>query len=244
MIDSTNTLIVSHRGDTLQAPENTIESSQYALSQGASGLEVDVRMCATGELVLFHDKTLIRHFNRYRPICLTPWQELKRLRYAHPNFSNELGIVLLNDFLEQFKGTVPLILDIKTLCGRHIKIVKSLIRILEKFEMQDQIWVSAFDPLILKILKKLRPNIRTGFLFNRFSRLYQSLDMMLHSDAWHPHHHLVSDALVEKARKLQKQIYVCTINDIATLQRLSKYKFEGIITDTLFRREYNLNKLL
>lgn len=203
-----------------------------------------MRMSASGELVLFHDKTLLRHFNKSWPLCLTTWNKLKSLRYHHNQFPKELGIVLLTDYLEQFKGTVPLILDVKTLCGRHIKIVKTLIRTLERMNMLDQIWVSAFDPLILTIIKKLRPQIRTGFLFSRFTLLYQSLDTMLKSDSWHPHHHLVTDTLMERARKLNKEIFVWTVNDLATLDKLSKYNFEGIISDTLFRKEYKSNSYL
>lgn len=225
-------IIVSHRGDIASAPENTIASAQAALDGGAGGLETDIRICSSGELVLFHDKTLLRHFGHYSPICMRPWKYLRQLRYKKSG--SDQGIELLADYLEHFRQTVPLILDVKTLCGKHIKIVRTLIRLVERLNMQDQIWVSAFDPLILKIIKKLRPELRTGFLFSRFSRVYQSLDMMLDSDAWHPHYSLINEHLVERARNLNKEIYVWTVNDMAIYKRLEPFGFEGIITDSLY----------
>lgn len=243
-MNKNKSIIFAHRGDSSLAPENSISAGRSALNLGAKGLEADVRMCASGELVLFHDKTLFRHFNKSWPICMLTWTKLKELHFRHSQYSEPIGITLLNDYLEEFKGSVPLILDIKTLCGRHIKIVKTLIRTLERMRMLDQIWVSAFDPLILTIVKKLRPQIRTGFLFSRFTLLYQSLDIMLKSDAWHPHYHLISDALMERAQKLNKEIFVWTVNDLETIDKLSNYHFEGIITDTLYRKEYDLNRHL
>lgn len=233
MSSGLQSLIIAHRGDTRTAPENTISAAQSALESGATGLETDIRICSSGELVLYHDKTLLRHFNRYSPVCMKRWDYLKNLKYSHPE--KPYGIDLLADYLEHFRQTVPLILDVKTLCGRHIKLVRKLIRLIEQLEMQDQVWISAFDPLILKIIKQLRPNLRTGFLFSRFSRLYQSLDIMLDSDSWHAHHSLINDRLVQRAKELKKQIFVWTINDLETFRRLSGYKFEGIITDSLYR---------
>jgi glycerophosphoryl diester phosphodiesterase len=35
--------------------DNTIESIQGAINRGYDGVEIDVQLCLTGELVLFHD---------------------------------------------------------------------------------------------------------------------------------------------------------------------------------------------
>lgn len=46
---------IAHRGDSIQFPDNTVAAIASAWKQGADVVEVDVRMTADGELVLFHD---------------------------------------------------------------------------------------------------------------------------------------------------------------------------------------------
>ena len=56
-------LKIGHRGAKGYVAENTIESIQKALDFGVDGIEIDVHLCASGELVVFHDLTLDRMTN-------------------------------------------------------------------------------------------------------------------------------------------------------------------------------------
>ena len=51
-------LVVGHRGARGHVAENTVASVKKALALGVDGIEIDVFVCASGELVVFHDKTL------------------------------------------------------------------------------------------------------------------------------------------------------------------------------------------
>jgi glycerophosphoryl diester phosphodiesterase len=53
-------LVVGHRGVAGHEPENTLRSFRRALEFGVDGIELDVRLSADGELVVFHDATLRR----------------------------------------------------------------------------------------------------------------------------------------------------------------------------------------
>src|SRR5262249_35807127 len=53
-------LIFAHRGASADSPENTMKAFRLAREQGADGIELDARPCATGELVVFHDDDLDR----------------------------------------------------------------------------------------------------------------------------------------------------------------------------------------
>lgn len=53
-------LILGHRGAPREAPENTLASLRRALELGVDGVEYDVRACAGGDLVVFHDARLER----------------------------------------------------------------------------------------------------------------------------------------------------------------------------------------
>ena len=51
-------LVIGHRGARGHVAENTVASVKKALELGVDGIEIDVFLCASGELVVFHDKTL------------------------------------------------------------------------------------------------------------------------------------------------------------------------------------------
>ncbi len=50
--------MVGHRGARGHVAENTLASVKKAMELGVDGIEIDVFACASGELVVFHDKTL------------------------------------------------------------------------------------------------------------------------------------------------------------------------------------------
>ncbi|WP_415032701.1 glycerophosphodiester phosphodiesterase [Gordonia sp. (in: high G+C Gram-positive bacteria)] len=52
--------VVAHRGASGDAPEHTLAAYELALTQGADGLECDIRLTADHELVCIHDRTIDR----------------------------------------------------------------------------------------------------------------------------------------------------------------------------------------
>ena len=52
--------VVAHRGASGELAEHTVAAYELALSQGADGLECDIRLTADEELVCIHDRTVDR----------------------------------------------------------------------------------------------------------------------------------------------------------------------------------------
>ena len=48
-------LIIAHRGDTVNYPENTIEAFESAFDKGADGIELDVHLDENGNTIVVHD---------------------------------------------------------------------------------------------------------------------------------------------------------------------------------------------
>jgi len=227
-------LIIAHRGGKGPAPENTIEACRLALKRGANALEVDIRLCGSGELVLLHDRSLKRHFGQSKLVCRTGWDEIKKLEFNQQAYSTPGRVTTLDHFLEEFGKKVTLILDLKNFCNSSIKLANTFVDELKRFQLFSEIWVSAFNPLILALLKKKNPQIRTGYLFRNFVPVHRGIDVFLQSDAWHPHYSLINERLVRAARKAGKELYVWTINEESVLKKMEPFHFEGIITDRLF----------
>lgn len=63
--DSNNNqiIVVSHRGDWRNAPENSLQAIQNCIDMGVDMVEIDIMETKDGHLVLMHDKTIDRTTN-------------------------------------------------------------------------------------------------------------------------------------------------------------------------------------
>src|SRR4030095_10429492 len=59
-LDGAPPYVFGHRGVRGEAPENTMAAFDLAAASGADGVELDVRLCRSGELVVCHDANLAR----------------------------------------------------------------------------------------------------------------------------------------------------------------------------------------
>ena len=58
-----NVLVVSHRGDWRNAPENSLQAFKNCIDMGVDMVELDLKKTKDGELVLMHDKKIDRTMN-------------------------------------------------------------------------------------------------------------------------------------------------------------------------------------
>jgi len=94
---SNKILKIGHRGAKGHVTENTLESIQKAIDLGVDGVEIDVHLCASGELVVFHDFTVDRMTDGTGEISNFSLKELKKLkvksRFQIPTLSQVLLLV-------------------------------------------------------------------------------------------------------------------------------------------------------
>ena len=224
-------LIISHRGETQQYVENTITAAEKAIELGATGLEIDVRQCGSGEIVVFHDFSLKRMFNKNGYVGRTNYDDLKNCNYLKNGEFTEYTIDLLDEFLQKFKNTIRINLDAKTIHFFDFQFADQLISIIKNHHLFHSIWISCFNPFLLQILKLKSKNIQTGYLFHKTAWLHTFYDKICYTDAWHPHHNIVTNKFVDRAKSLSKKIYVWTVNDIDTILKIKDKSIDGIITD-------------
>ena len=222
-------LVIAHRGDRKRYIENTIPAFENALGLGATGLEVDVRACGSGEVVVFHDFSLRRMFNKPGYVGKSRLVKLRELAYTGSDPPRYIDT--LDEFLDRFKGTVPINLDAKTIHFFDFKFADKLIGILKNHNLFESVWISCFNPFLLQILKLKSDRIRTGYLFQRTTWVHTTYDLITFADAWHPHYRVLTDRLVARAEKNGKELYVWTVNDPEVLRRIIKYPLDGLITD-------------
>ena len=76
--DPADVTLIGHRGCAGQNPENTVEAIERAAPH-VDAVEIDVRRCGSGELVVFHDAELDRLTGASGRVADADWDDLREL---------------------------------------------------------------------------------------------------------------------------------------------------------------------
>ncbi|GLQ52890.1 glycerophosphodiester phosphodiesterase family protein [Devosia nitrariae] len=111
-------LIVAHRGEWAEMPENSIAAIEAARAAGAHMVEFDVQPCADGDLVVIHDETLDRTTNGAGPVAEMSFADIRTLNLrAGPGGDGAaltgLGVPTLPEALEAARGQILVNVDTK-----------------------------------------------------------------------------------------------------------------------------------
>lgn len=112
--DSDQVLVIAHRGDWRNAPENSLQAIEYAIEMGVDMVEIDVRMTRDSVLVLMHDATLNRTTNGagyVRDISYDSLQKLSLLNGLLQTTPHK--VPTLEEALLASKGKILINLDTK-----------------------------------------------------------------------------------------------------------------------------------
>ncbi len=110
--DEKTVLVVSHRGDWRNYPENSLEAIESAIQMGVDIVEIDVQRTKDGELVLMHDATLDRTSTGVGAIADTTLSYIQTLTLKNGcNIRTKHRVPTLREALLLAKGRVMLNLD-------------------------------------------------------------------------------------------------------------------------------------
>lgn len=107
--------VISHRGASEFAHENTLEAYRATFELGGDGNEIDIRSTRDGVLVCFHDDMLDRLTDGWGDVSDLTWDELQRLKLTSPGrFGPQARIPRLIEVLALHRQVGGLLhLDIK-----------------------------------------------------------------------------------------------------------------------------------
>ncbi len=83
--------VVAHRGASVDWPEHTLAAYDLALSQGADGVECDVRLSSDGHLVCVHDRRVDRTSTGVGLVSEMSLAQLRELDYGAWHSSRQAG---------------------------------------------------------------------------------------------------------------------------------------------------------
>lgn len=131
------TMVVAHRGDHTEAPENTLAAFGNAINNGVDYVEIDLRTSKDGELVIMHDASIHRMTNGEGTVKEKTLEELKQLIVAdksHPEWA-KASVPTFAEVLQLCKGKIYIYLDFKDAS------VTATMVLLRKYSMEKSVVV-------------------------------------------------------------------------------------------------------
>lgn len=223
--------VVGHRGVRGPRPENTIEAIEEAHRQGADAVEIDVRLCATGEVVVFHDPDLAQLAGDARLVARVGLAELRRF-----DLGDAARIPTLDQVIEVVAARgLGLNVEIKHDAESKPRTVAAVAAILRRRapEVRAGIVVSSFDPWVLVAHRALVPALCHALLVHESTYHDWALRIArrLPIDGVHIE---ASLAVPARARPFFQRGFVSawTINDPTRARAAFDLGLEALITDT------------
>lgn len=243
-------LVMAHRGESGNIPENTMEALETAVELGVDVLESDARLTKDDQIVLFHDDNLTRTTGEEGTVRDYPLDKLLEFDPGY-NFTTDNGttfpfrgkglkIVTLREAFERFPDTV-FNLDIK---DTFASASKEMAHLIADMDMKQSVIIASFTDAQIERFRQLLPDVPTSahpgevkrFVFSSKIGLpriktedinYRAFQVPIKSGPLA----IVTKKFIKMAHERNIAVHVWTINDEATMNYLLNLGVDGIFTD-------------
>ena len=222
--------VAAHRGDSVNAPENSLSAIRSALELGADVIEFDVQMTSDGIVVLHHDRTLSRMARVPERVDEMSFEALMELEIGSsfsPEFEGE-RIPTLLEALQLINGQAEALIDVKAY-GDSAMIAQRIVAVVELTDSIETSNVQSFDYEVLREIRRLNPDVRIGQIMYYAVGNLAGLDV----DFYTIHQGMLSRGLVREARRIGRGVWVWTANTEEEIKEVLQYDIDGIITGNI-----------
>ena len=232
--------LIAHRGESADAPENTLAAFRLAWERKVPAIELDVHLTKDGKLAVCHDFDTKRCAGVACKIRESLWDELKDLDVGqkfNPKFAGE-KLPLLDDVLATIPEGSRCFIEIK--CGPEA--IPALVNAVDACGKQpEQLTVISFNANAVAEAKRKLPQLKTYYLSsfkNSGTRWTPTAEQLIKQAKEINADGLdlsfrgpLDEGFVRKVRKAKLELYVWTVNDPDIARNLVKLGVDGITTD-------------
>lgn len=242
-------LIIGHRGSSKFAPENTIAAFEKAISDGADGIELDVRLSKDGVPVVFHDANLRRTGLKDHAVSALTARELTHIdvgswfNRAYPKragngFARETVSTLAAtlDHLRDFRGITYV--ELKCENGKVERTVRAVCDVVRNSPIQERLIVKSFALAAIPLIRSMAPGVRTAALFApkvmtllRKEKHLVKIAAELGADELSIHYSLATKKLMQRAERRGLPVTIWTADNPRWIKRALRLGIKAIITN-------------
>ena len=154
---------ISHRGESADAPENTLKAFALAMERNSDGMECDVRFTSDRVVLCSHDDNTGRMGSESLIVADTPYAKLAALDMSGgmPGYKGE-GIARFEDTLKVLKPGKKYFVEIKVSDPEILSSVRNFVR--NAGIPAEQIIIIAFDKEVIRNCSSYCPEFKTLWL--------------------------------------------------------------------------------
>lgn len=229
-------LVIAHRGSSLDAPENTLAAFLLAVEQGADAVELDVAVCASGDLVVIHDSTVNRTTSGSGKVTDLPLREIKSFdsgSWFNERFKGE-PIPTLNEVFETIGRKCLINVELKNFRTPFDTLADQVAQLVIRHNLQQRVFFSSFNPLNFRKIKRLLPETPVGLLIQKG----KTGQVMLRISRWigpfdslHPHFADINSPAIIRQHRTGMPLFPYTVNAASDIEAMRDAGVSGVITD-------------
>ena len=158
-------LVCAHRGDNVNAPENTMPAFELAASENLKWIELDVHQTSDGVIVCNHDSTIKRVTGRNLAIHDVTYEDLSKIELGPwmPGEYEHVHICTLREALELAKGNdMNVQIELKGHPADK-NFEENVIKVINETGMHDNVMIIAQDASRLMRVMEIDPTITKGY---------------------------------------------------------------------------------
>ena len=230
--------ICGHRGASKYKPENTISGFEWCVKNNINWSECDVQLTDENIALIIHDQTLDRTSNTNGMVKKVKLDELDSINVGAVNSK------------ETFYQKIPTLEELLTFCKKsnlnlniemkfykpiqniyRRKLVKTVLNTIKKTKTENQVLISSFDIISLKILRESSSEIPLGALFGHLPTDWEKKIENLNIATIHLDFETVKIYQIKEITNKGFKPFVYTCNEPSKIKSLWNAGLEGVITD-------------
>ena len=222
--------VCAHRGDNVNAPENTMPAFALAAQENLPWIELDVHQTADGVIVCSHDPSLARVTGEDLSIHEHTWEELSRC---------EMGDWMPGDYEHVTIPTLEEVLRLARENGMRVQVElkghpddvdfeENVLRVIEDAGMHDRVMIICLDARRVMRVQELDPSILKAYCM---VVALGHLEDIEYTDNVSIEETNVTPELVHRLHEAGMQVFCWTVDLEDTLQYLVSCDVDVIGTD-------------
>ena len=229
-------LVVAHRGDSRNHPENTLEAVTGAMALGADVIELDVHRSADDIAFILHDRDLMRTTGQAGFVEALKAVEIDRLDAGSWRGSRHAGakVPRLAEVVAATEATATrLCLEFKDGDYRTPDdAARWLVDQIDRFALHQRAIVNLADAEIARRVRRLDPGIRIALDCERGISEAEAAALAADgADLVEIEQNAVAAGVITACRKAGLAVWAWTANDTADWDRLYVSGVDAILTD-------------
>ena len=229
--------IIAHRGASGYQPENTLAAFKSALDLQADAIELDVQVCKTGEVLVFHDKRIKRITGARGKIKKQTLAGLRKLDAGKGEH-----IPTLKETLDYLDAKIDMNVELK---GKDSALATALVirnSIRTGHWKAENFFVSSFFYRELRRFHEICPEVSIGLLYNRRPKKLKRKIKLFDPVSVHLNVQYIKEKWVRLAHDHGLKVYIWTVDDPEIAKLLINAGVDGFFSnypDRLIKQRAN-----